>query len=480
MKVTPLAPAAGAYYSSNNRVDCIMGPVGSMKTTASCLRIARHVHEQLVSNDGTAYSRWAIVRNTKDQLQKTTMNSWRQLFPPEHYGDILKQEAMQTWNFKPANMPHPIHAEFYFAALDDADDVAKLLSLEVTGFYFNELREINDDILAHAGRRAGRYPSAAMGGTRWKGWIGDTNAWDTNHPLHEMFVLNPRPSYGYFRQPGGMHPDAENLENLEQTPETLLLEPADPVRREQGRKYYRDALIDYKPDDARVYVHNEFGRNRAGKPIYSDYSDALHCQEIELQPGLPICLGLDFGRTPAATIGQRSGRGNWRVRHELVATDMGLVKFAEVLAAFLAEKYHGWHVDFVSGDPAGNERDNDDHTAFEILKGAGIIAQPAPTNVPSIRIEAVNSAFRRLDNGAPSLIIHPDCKVLRVACIDGYHYRKLKVVGNMYDDKPNKNAFSHVAEALQYMLLGGGEGRKLIGKDRPRNAPPRPKFAVMD
>ena len=54
-------------------------------------------------------------------------------------------------------MKHHVHAEFIFRALDDDKDVANLLSLEVTGFWFNELREINTTILAHAGRRAGGY-----------------------------------------------------------------------------------------------------------------------------------------------------------------------------------------------------------------------------------------------------------------------------------------------------------------------------------
>ena len=31
-----------------------------------------------------------------------------------------------------------------------------------------------------------------------------------------------------------------------------------------------------------------------------------------------------------------------------------------------------------------------------------------------------------------------------------------------YDEKPNKNRFSHVHDALQYAMLGGGEGRRVI------------------
>lgn len=31
-----------------------------------------------------------------------------------------------------------------------------------------------------------------------------------------------------------------------------------------------------------------------------------------------------------------------------------------------------------------------------------------------------------------------------------------------YDEKPNKNRFSHIHDALQYAMLGGGEGRRVI------------------
>ena len=37
----------------------------------------------------------------------------------------------------------------------------------------------------------------------------------------------------------------------------------------------------------------------------------------------------------------------------------------------------------------------------------------------------------------------------------------MQVSGERYDEKPNKNRFSHIHDALQYMLLGAGEGRSL-------------------
>ncbi len=44
-------------------------------------------------------------------------------------------------------------------------------------------------------------------------------------------------------------------------------------------------------------------------------------------------------------------------------------------------------------------------------------------------------------------------------------------------DTPEKNAYSHVADALQHLLVGGGEARLLVKRE---NRGPRPELAVMD
>jgi hypothetical protein len=39
-----------------------------------------------------------------------------------------------------------------------------------------------------------------------------------------------------------------------------------------------------------------------------------------------------------------------------------------------------------------------------------------------------------------------------------------------YEERPDKNKFSHVHDALQYAMIGGGEGRSLMGQ--AQNAKP--------
>jgi hypothetical protein len=483
LTLNPLGPIASQFYLDNSEIACIMGPVGSAKTTASAFRLVRHAYAQR-PYENIRYTRFFIVRNTGPQLVDTTMKSWFKLFPSGTQGrKWTSTTRTQTWRFTPKGSKYMIHAEFSFRALDDDDDVANLLSLEATGFWFNELREIHPDLLAAAGRRAGRYPGADMGACTWRGWIGDTNPWAATSDQHNWFVADPRPGYKFFKQPGGMDPDAENLENLEQTAETLLLPYNDPVRREQGRTYYINALRDYSKADADMYVHCKYGASRAGKPVYESYDDNAHCKEFELERGkdkagkvfTPIRIGYDnTGRTPAALISQLRASGQWRHRYEFIGSGMGMKAHAAALRVFLTQKIPDFRIERITCDPAGAQKGADDLDMRMIVQREfpGVQVLNARTNDIATRIMAVEQPLRRFVEGEPAVLIHPDCKTLRTACLQKYQYRKMKVAGEeRYTEEPDKNAkpWCDIADAMQYQHLGGGEGRLLEPNEQGAN-----------
>jgi hypothetical protein len=105
-------------------------------------------------------------------------------------------------------------SEILFRALDRPEDVKKLLSLELTGAWINEAREVPQSVCDLLQTRVGRYPSKAQGGASWFGiWL-DSNPWAKTHWGYKMFRA-PRPDgYELFEQPGGLDPLAENIENL--------------------------------------------------------------------------------------------------------------------------------------------------------------------------------------------------------------------------------------------------------------------------
>ena len=145
---------------------------------------------------------------------------------------------------------------------------------------------------------------------------------------------------------------------------------------------------------------------------------------------------------------------------------MGVVRFSELLRTDINRYYKGYEVN-IYGDPAGDFRSQtDERTPFQIMRKKGLKAIPAPSNDPTLRIEAVDGALTRLLDGKPGFLVNPTCINLKKGFNGGYHYRRLQTSGDRYDEKPFKNRYSHVHDALQYLMMGAGEGHALLTKKR--------------
>ena len=128
----------------------------------------------------------------------------------------------------------------------------------------------------------------------------------------------------------------------------------------------------------------------------------------------------------------------------------------------IAQNYQGCDLQ-MWGDPAGDFRaQTDESTPFQIMRGAGVQVYPAPSNDVSLRLESVNASLTRMLEGNSGVIIDKRCKELIAGFDGGYHYKRLQVKGQeRYQESTNKNRFSHVHDALQYLMLGSGEGRSI-------------------
>ena len=199
------------FMDSNAFVRCCVGPVGSGKSSAAIIEILARAVAQKPGPDGVRRTRWAIIRNTYSQLRDTTRKTFEQWIP-QAWGRWHEQAFTFTID-KFAGDGTRIHCEVLFRALDRPEDVKKLLSLELTGAYINESREIPKHVLDVLETRVGRYPSKAQGGATWFGIWMDTNPWHAGHWAAKLFGKK-LPGYELFRQPGGRAPNAENVENL--------------------------------------------------------------------------------------------------------------------------------------------------------------------------------------------------------------------------------------------------------------------------
>lgn len=449
----PAGPEVEDFMDSTAFVRGIMGPVGSGKSTGCVLEILNRSAEQAPNpRDGIRYTRWAIIRNTYPELKMTTLKTWAS-WCPLVYGK-LNMDSPITHHVKTKELD----MEVFFLALDREDDVKKLLSLELTGAWVNEAREIPKGIIDALTGRVGRYPAKRDGGPTWFGIMMDTNPPDDQHWWFKLAEEETPHNFEFFKQSSGRSLDAENIENLPDN-------------------YYENIQAGKDEDWIKVYVDGEYGYVIEGKAVFPEYRDRIHCATEAIQPvdAFALEIGADFGLTPSAAIGQKLVDGRWLVIDEMTTDNCGVQRFAEQLAKYMATYYpdfvvaHGW------GDPAGNKRaETDERTALEIMKEyTGWKWKPAPSNEPMMRIEAVKGALNRLIDGQPGFLLSPKCKTLRKGFTSGYHYRAVKTgSGQQFHDEPAKNMYSHPHDALQYLLLGGGEHDVVLNRVKRKKAGP--------
>lgn len=443
------SPTMAKFHRSPAFVRSLFGPIGSGKSVACVIEMMRISCSVQLPTPGTntRFSRWVVVRNTYRELIDTTIQTFFDWIP-EELGIFHKQDMKFTLKQKMADGTD-IHVEFLFRALDKPQDIKKLLSLEVTGGWLNEAREIPKAIMDMLIGRLGRYPRKidGLGGATRHCLIMDTNPPDSDHWYYNLFEVRKPEGYEIFYQPSGLSPQAENIKNLPDG-------------------YYEKMQAGKDQEWINVYVHGQYGFVQDGKPVWQEYKDDVHHTDntIDIPEALTIYIGIDFGLTPAAVFGVRTPSDQIIVFDELVCQDMDARQFGRLLKTKLMAEYPR-HSTIICGDPAGDFRaQSDSSTPFLMLRAEGIAASPAWTNDPVIRIGAVAAPMKRMDSaGNPGFLIGPRAKIVRKACAGGYKYKRLQVSGDeRYTDAPDKNRYSHPADALQYMLLAMGEGVTLI------------------
>lgn len=465
------SPTVGRFMQSAAFGRLIAGPVGSGKTIGCIFEIFRRSCEQAPAPDGFRYTRWAIVRQTLKQLKDTVLKditSWLDGIASYKVSDNTIYIHMGD-----------IRSEWILIPLDSPEDQRRLLSMQLTGAWMSEAIEMDVELVDALAGRLGRYPSAQLGGATWFGMIADTNMPTEGSDWHK-FMENPPSDWQIFIQPGGLEPNAENLNWLTQTSETLKLPLDHPARIAQGRTYYERLARGHGVDWVRRYVHAQYGNDPSGTAVFREsFIRGFHVVD-ELKPisGQPLIIGQDFGRDPCSVICQLDHKGRLLVLQEVIAEDVGLEMHLEkVLRPMLAhERYLGRPVAMI-GDPSGVSKSSIyEETTFDVLKRLGFNAFPAPTNDIDPRLRAIEAFLLGQRDGGPAMMFDRDrCPVLVRAMAGGYRYAKTKA--GVRKPLPDKNEYSHVVDALQYAALaahGGMSGyfaRKMA--HRPRITRPK-------
>lgn len=438
----------------------------SGKSVACTIEVVARALKQTPAPDGIRYSRWVVIRNHYPELKSTTIKTWEDWIPPTICP--VKWDTPINTRLKITDIGDGtgIDLEVLFLALDKPQDVKKLLSLELTGGWINEAKEVDPAVLTMLTSRVGRYPSKAkMGGAPyWSGIIMDTNPMDEDHWYYRLAEEDRPQGYRFYRQPGALiytaskkyipNPTAENISNLP-----------------NGHDYYMRQVGGKDHEWIKVYLMGEYGAVMDGKPVYPEYSDLSHCPDVDLKPleRSPLICAMDFGLTPCCVIGQLSPRGQLIILDELVSDNMGIRQFAnEILVPHLSSHYPKFSI-HCTGDPAGVQRaQSNESTCMDELKAAGLPTEPAWTNEFIARREAVAGFLNKMVDGQPAFVLSHKCKMLRKGFLGGYCYKRTQVSGGRYKDKPDKNEYSHPHDALQYLALYLTEQRSRALKSSAR------------
>ena len=464
-----MLPTMEAFHSSDAIVRCIVGPVGSGKTTAAAHEICLLLPAYIAKTYGVTQTRWCIVRNSYRELQDTTLPSVMDWYS---FGTWHASDMMLEFHYPPSTLSggYPMDVEILFRSCNKPDDMRKFKSLELTGGWIEESVELNEETKKMFINRLGRYPNPKMRDQkkcpgRWL--IETTNPCSIDHEMYWKYnwvpagedpLTCPKDINGRFtpwtvpgpypkayRKPiedyfGWWQPPHENDENLKEG-------------------YYEDLMRDYgnNKEWINMYILGQPGVRVRGKPVYANYQATKHSsRELIEWNGTPLYMGWDnSGIHPAAVLLQIRGPLQVDVLQEWQSEGMGIVDFSKMVLANINEWYPGAVIAAHYGDPAGGARFSRGGGIGGMTSNAelqweecGIRVLPSEQNFDARR-QAVDQMLLKKDG----LCININCTWLINGFQGAYVFPEKMGQEGEFLQNPIKNRWSHVHDALQYVLV---------------------------
>lgn len=442
----------------------IVGPVGSGKTTALFMKLARMAQLQAPQADGIRRTRAVIVRNTAPQLNDTTLTSWFYWFKPGQAGDWHVTDKRFVLRFG------DVECEVLFRPLDTPQDVHRVLSLEVTFAIIDEFVQIPKEIVDALSARCGRYPAKKDGGaTNWGMW-GSSNPstednWWFDH-LHDRSKVNRwlpaledpharrmmqemeaarqgdmETNEIYYKQPSALGPDAENIENL------------------PGEREYYTSVVKGKSDEwIKQFVECEWGYSIAGKPVIAGFKPRFISKSpLRFNPGLPLVAGFDPGLAGSALVfGQQDLHGRLLILGELAQDNMGSERIiTERLRPYMRRKFPTFDMSYliIAADPASENRGQRDEVAVIAPFRAKFQVVTETNNQLPLRVDALDHfcAYNPADVDTGFLVDEQACPSVIRALKGGWRFALDTKKDQIKGVTPEKNQWSHVGDAAGYL-----------------------------
>lgn len=466
-------------HASEHKLRIIHGPVGSGKSYGVTMDVPLRCASQSPCADGVIRNRALFARNIYQQLKQTTFEVWMRLFPSTRIA--LSSPIQGSLDLKLGNRKMVI--DLIGLGTDTQSAEATLRSNGFSIARVEELQYISYRMFCLIQERLGRYPDIPMApsGCQVAGYFKNLGlSADTNMPVEGSWlwdraqnVRDPRELYLFqppamFRTWNTVTKTWDYEENRGQRPGIHAAENVEHLL--EGWDYYWTQIRVKSDDDIRRNVLNEYGHILSGTPVYPEFSKEKHvcAKGVPLPPrGARIYCGMDLGRHPRAVFAYNDLKNGGVRVFRILSKDCGVQMFAETV---MRPNLMSWgispHMVSIIPDPAGeNKGEQVEATSVEILRTAGFdVAMPVlKNNDPFTRMETVRQALTRTAmDGDPYLTIDPSCEELIRALAGGYTYATIKTANGQerVSDKPDKGPYSHIGNALEYLLVGMKYGRR--------------------
>lgn len=369
-------------------------------------------------------ARWAYIRDTWENLRRTTLQEFFKWFPPGVMGHWNETSKLWTWAEGVAK------GSILWLGMDDPKDAGKLQSLELAGFAIDEVAPAEG---------SGGVPELVFDlaltrlnqpGMQWRPAKLASNNPDDAHWSYQRFV----------------DPGSEGF---------VLWQPVAPENEKNLPDGYYGRLrsqLGHRSDLVNRFVEGQFGFQQVGAAVTPQWNDKLHLA-TGLNPvrGCELVLCWDFGLNPTCIITQVTPLGYWLVLQAIVGEGIGVQELIEdVVKPTLTIKYPGFRFRHI-GDPNGvlREQSSSRQSAVRVIRTElGGVFRAGPTSLTE-RIEPLRAILSRTLGG--NGVVQVDRRAARavyLALRGGWHYRESN--SGVISPDPVKDMHSHPADALGY------------------------------
>lgn len=411
-------PMQKQFIESRAKADLFSSRMGEGKSAALCWSVFYHT----TLNPG---ANWAMIRDTWENIRRTTMEEFFKWFPPG---------IMGTW--------HATHKEFTWAegvgsgkvgffGLDSPDDASKLMSLPLAGFAIDE-------------------PAPAIGSVGVDEMIFDialTRLRQDNMNWYAAKLAENNPdethwTYRRFVQPG--------------TEEFVIWQPPRPENTfNLPSDYYANLrrTLQHRPDLIRRFVEGDFGFQQIGKAVTPQWADKIHLtQGLIPVRGKDLFVLWDFGHNPTCIITQVDPSGHWNILDAMVGEDIGTYELImDAVKPLIKDRYGTRYGLRHIGDPTGKTGDQSttqNSPVRTIIKELGGTWRSGPVK-PMAGIEPLRAVLTRTTGGKGVVQVDrfraaPVWHALR----GGWHFNVART--GITGGEPFKDMHSHPGDAMRY------------------------------